>query len=126
MLSGYQLDIVGFMNRESCEAICWDCAVKQYGALTIERTRMGLDCGIPDGELDPVIRYTAGEQASENGYHCGCGDEQDEIPRAGDEPEGYEGVVDHGWEREGTWWPSLYHEACARFDCDNCGKDMAA
>lgn len=124
MLTGYQVEVVGFFTDHG--PICWDCARAEHGSLTVERARMGLSTGM--GFFDPIIRYTADEYASENGFHCGCADDLDhDPPKAGEEPEGYDGVVDHGWENEnGEWRSHYYHEACARLDCYECGEDISS
>jgi len=126
MLSGYQVEVVGFHTDNG--PICYDCAVKAYCSLTVEKQAIGLGTSVPREELLPIIRYEAGEAASENGYHCGCADDMDEDPpRAGEEPEDYEGPVDDGYESsDGVWRSSIYHEACARFDCTECGEDMVS
>jgi hypothetical protein len=136
MLSGYQVEVVGFFDNDDLGgAVCWQCALDQYGTLIVEKRRMGLTASV---KLEPISRYTAGEYASENGYHCGCADDSEvEIPRDGEEPEGYEGPVDAGYyglpmlntttnKVESPWHPLFYHEACATFNCDNCGEDMAS
>lgn len=134
MLSGYQMEVVGF-HTEDCEAICYACAVGEYGSLVIEKQAMGMTTSVPTEKLRPVVRYEAQEAAGENGYHCGCADDSEvEIPRRGEEPEGYptDAPVDEGYYRTGTigreggWQPLVYHELCAVYRCDRCGEDMAS
>jgi hypothetical protein len=128
MLSGYQVEVVGFHTDEG--PICWDCARERLGSLTVERARMGLSTGMGE-HFAPLSRYEAHEASGEAGYHCGCVDEAEDIPKASEAPEGYEGPVDDGyWSNNGVdepvWRESIYHEACARYDCTECGEDLAS
>jgi hypothetical protein len=131
MLSGYQVEVVGFNTENG--PLCYDCAVKDYGVLAIEKLSMGLTTSI-GRTVHPVIRYEAGEAAAENGYYCGCADDLDhDPPKAGEEPEGYEGPLDEGYyaypnvggKVEAQWHSHIYHEACATYDCVDCGENLA-
>lgn len=64
MLTGYQCEVVAFQTDG--EFICYDCAVKEWSTVRVEKIERGLD----SFDVSPIIRYTLDEINGENAYEA--------------------------------------------------------
>lgn len=62
MLTTHQTEVIAFVTPNHGEFLCRDCATQVTSQLTVQKAELGL----AKGRLEPIIRYTLEEYATES------------------------------------------------------------